>query len=261
MRISIRHLTMLCSLLLTLGGFSSYAAAQVQFSDDFESYNLYVGPTGNEGDIGGGWTAFANVFGDYPGCSQYWYGYGTFPAPNKDSGFSNITTGSTGQALNAFSDYDNGDHANGRCIETNVFQERTFSAADAGTYAFMFDAEIKAPLGVGVNTYGFIKLLDPNNGYSLDLFETVSTVTAGSKSITVALDATADGKILQWGFSTTASNYADSARIYDNVSFASAQPVTPRDPDAIPIPHWALLLMAGLLAYLGATKLRARKEN
>ena len=54
MRISIRHLTMLCSLLLTLGGFSSYAAAQVQFSDDFESYNLYVGPTGYEGDIGGG---------------------------------------------------------------------------------------------------------------------------------------------------------------------------------------------------------------
>jgi hypothetical protein len=261
MRISIRHLTMLCSLLLTLGGFSSYAAAQVQFSDDFESYNLYVGPTGNEGDIGGGWTAFANVFGDYPGCSQYWYGYGTFPAPNKDSGFSNITTGSTGQALNVFSDYEQADHGKSACVETSVFQERDLSAADAGSYTFMFDVDITAPLGVGVNTYGFIKLLDPNNGYSLDLFETVSTVTAGSKSITVALDATADGKILQWGFTTTASNYAASARIYDNVSFASAQPVTPRDPDAIPIPYWALLLMAGLLAYLGATKLRARKEN
>ncbi len=260
MRISIRHLTMLCSLLLTLGGFSSYAAAQVQFSDDFESYNLYVGPTGYEGDIGGGWIIFANVFGDYPGCSQYWYGYGTFPAPNKDSGFSNITTGNTGQALNVFSDYDQADHGNSACIETSVFQERVFSAADAGSYTFMFDAEVPAPLGVGVNTYGFIKLLDPNNGYSQDLFKEVSTVTAGSKSITVALDATADGKILQWGFSTTASNYADSARIYDNVSFAPAPPVTPRDPDAVPIPYWALLLMAGLLAYLGGKKLRSRKE-
>ena len=263
MRISIRHLTMLCILLLTLGGFSSHAAAQVQFSDDFESYDLYVGP-GFQGDIGGGWTIFANVFGDYPGCSQYWYGYGPFPAPNKDTGFSNITTGSTGQALNVFSDYDQGDHGNSACIETSVFQEVSFSAADAGSYTFMFDAEAPDALGVDVNTYGFIKLLDPNNGWSLDLFEQVSTVTAGSKSITVALDATADGKILQWGFSTIASNYEPSSRLYDNVSFApevvDPPPVDPGEYSGIPIPRWALLLMVGLLAYLGGTKLRSRKE-
>lgn len=266
MRISTRHLTMLCSLLLTLGGFSSYAAANVQFSDDFESYDLYVGP-GYQGDIGGGWTIFANVFGDYPGCSQYWYGYGPFPAPNKDSGFSNITAGSTGQALNVFSDYDQSDHGNGACIETSIFQEVVFSAADADSYTFEFDVEAPDALGVDVNTYGFIKLLDPNNGYNTVLFETVSTVTAGSKSITVDLDATADGMILQWGFSTTASNYEPSGRLYDNVSFAPAAteppigPTPPGEESAIPIPNWALLLMAGMLAYLGAKKLRPRKET
>ena len=264
MRISTRHLTVLCSLLLALGGFSSYAAAQVQFTDDFEAYDLYVGP-GSQGDIGGGWTIFANVFGDFPGCSQYLYGYGPFPAPNKDSGFSNISDGSTGQALNVFSDYDNGDHANGNCLETSVFQEVVFSAADVGSYTFMFVAEAPAALGVDVVTFGFIKLLDPNNGFSTDLFEKVSTVMAGSKSITVDLDATAEGKILQWGFSTTASNYEPSGRLYDNVSFALEAtqppigPTPPGDESPIPIPLWALLLMAGMLAYIGGKKLRTSK--
>lgn len=241
---------------------SSSAFAAIDFTDDFESYALYVGP-GDEGAIGGGWLIFANVWADYPGCSeQYAYGYGVFDAPNKDTGWSNITTGATGQALNTFSDYDNVDHGNGLCVETNVFQEVTFSAADAGSYTFAFDTQTPNPLGVGVNTYGFIKVLDPNNGFSQDLFETVSTVTAGSKSITVALDATADGKIVQWGFATTASNYEASSRVYDNVEFGLAPVIPPNSPDieGVPIPLWAFLAMVGLLGYMGASKLRAAKK-
>jgi hypothetical protein len=172
MKITNRRLTMLCSLLLAFGGFSSYAVAQVQFSDNFESYPLYVGP-GSQGDIGGGWTIFANVFGNYPGCTDYWYGYGPFPAPNTDAAFSNISNGNTGQALNVFSDYNNGDHANSACLETSVFQEVVFTAADAGSYTFMFDTQVPAPLGADVSTYGFIKLLDPNNNYNADVFNTV----------------------------------------------------------------------------------------
>lgn len=267
MRISKKYLVMLCSLLLAIGGFSSHAAAQVQFSDDFESYALYVGP-GSQGDIGGGWLVFANVFGNYPVCDSYWYGYGPFAAPNKDTGFSNISNGNTGQAINVFSDYDNGDHGNGACIETSVYQEVTFSAADAGSYTFEFDTQVPAPLGTDVNTYGFIKLLDPNNGYSLDLFETVSTVSAGEKSIMVDLDATADGKILQWGFTANASNYEASGRLYDNVSFAPEAEDPPVEPpveppvgnvEGIPIPFWALLLMAGLFTWFGGRQLRARR--
>lgn len=246
--------------LLATAFVSSSAFAAINFNDDFESYTLNTG--GNLGDLGGGWTAFANVFTGFPACDPYLYGYGPFPTPNSDSAFSSIVLGNTGQALNVFSNYDDDQHANGNCIETSVFQERVFIAADAGSYTFLFDTEVPAPLGDGVNVYGFVKLLDPNNGYNLDIFDTVSTVTPGNKSITVVLDATAAGKILQWGFSTVASNYLDSGRLYDNVSFAPTAVVPPYvgDPEALPIPLWAFIAMIGLLAYLGASKLRPGKK-
>ena len=177
--------------------------AQVNFDDDFESYTLNTG--GDDGAIGGGWTFFANVFTDYPGCSSYEYGYGPFAAPNKASGVSNITLGSTGQAINVFSNYAVAVHADGMCLETNVFQEVSVTAADAGTYDFTFDTEVSVALGPDVSTYGYVKVIDPNNGFSTDLFQTVSTASGGSKTLPVTLHASIDGKILQWGFANTAS--------------------------------------------------------
>lgn len=239
------------------------ALTKVPFSDDFESYTEYVGP-GDIGVIGSGWTIFANVFTDFPGCSTYEYGYGPFDAPNTDSGFSNITAGNTGLALNVFSNYADDVHLAGKCLETSVFQEDTFAAADAGTYDFKFDTQVPVALGTDVSVFGFIKLLDPNNNFNADIFLKVDTATAGDKSIRVELDATADGKILQWGFSTVASNYEASARLYDNLSFAPAvvRPPPPKQPptEGIPIPSWALLLLVGILGYVGATRLRARKQ-
>ncbi len=239
---------------------SSSAFAAINFSDNFESYDLYVGP-GNQGDIGGGWLIFANVFGDFPGCSQYWYGYGPYPAPNKDTGFSNISAGATGQALNVFSDYDNADQNNGACIETSVFQERVFSAADVGTYTFRFSTQAPNPLGTDVNTYGFIKVLDPNNNYNTDVFLTVSTVSEGNKSLDIILDASADGKILQWGFSTVASNYLPSGRLYDNATFALKGIGSYQGEEGVPIPLWALFGMAGLLALVGGLRLQSRRKR
>ena len=237
---------------------SSSAFAQISFTDDFESYVSApdVDP------IGGGWLIFANVFEGFPACDPYLYGYGVFDAPNSNSAFSGIVTGSTGQALNVFSNYDDDQHANGNCLETSVFQERVFNAADAGSYTFRFRAEVPAPLGDGVNTFGFIKLLNPNTGFSLDLFEQVSTISGGNKTITVNLDETADGKILQWGFSTVASNYLPSGRLYDNVAFTPTgqPPIFTGDTRGVPIPLWAFLAMVGLLGYMGASKLRAAKK-
>ena len=246
-------------ILLATALVSGPAFGAIDFSDDFESY--VTPPDGNA--IGGGWTAFANVFTGFPACNPYLYGYGPFPTPNSDSAFSNIALGSTGQALNVFSNYDDDQHASGNCIETSVFQELVFSAADTGSYRFLFDTEVPAvPLGADVNTYGFVKLLDPNNGFSLDLFEQVSTVAAGSKSITVALDATADGKILQWGFSTVASNYEASGRLYDNVEFSLAPVAPPIGPsiEGVPIPLWAFLGMVGLIGLIGGSRLLSRRK-
>lgn len=238
---------------------SSSAFAQISFTDDFESY--VSPPDGNA--IGGGWWAFANVFEGFPACDPFLYNYGQpFLTPNSNSAFSNITQGSTGQALNVFSNYDDDQHANGNCIETSVFQERVFTAADVGSYTFRFRAEVPGPLGEGVITFGFIKLLNPNTGYSLDLFEQVSTISGGNKTITVDLDATADGKILQWGFSTVASNYLASGRLYDNVAFTPTgePPIFAGDTRGVPIPLWAFLAMVGLLGYIGASKLRAGRK-
>lgn len=245
-------------ILLVTALVSSPALAAIEFTDDFESY--VTPPDGNA--IGGGWTAFANVFAGFPACDPYLYGYGPFLTPNSNSAFSNITVGVTGQALNVFSNYEDPEHANGNCLETSVFQERVFSAADIGTYTFKFDTEVPLQLGEGVRVFGFIKLLNPNTGFSLDLFEEVSTVSAGSKSITVTLDETANGKILQWGFSTVASDYLPSGRLYDNVEFGPAQvgpPIAPRY-EGVPIPLWAFLGMAGLIAYFGASRLRSGKK-
>ncbi|MGD9264673.1 MAG: hypothetical protein PVJ71_02720, partial [Lysobacterales bacterium] len=188
---------------------SSSAFAAIDFSDDFESYDP-ANPT-TLGD--GGWLVFVNIFDDYPGCSQILYGYGPFPAPNGGGGFSSVVdaaSGATGQALNAYSNYDDDQHAQGNCLETNVFQEiNPFDAADAGTYEFSFDTQVPGALEGSASVFAFVKLLDPNAGFA-DVFggtAVVDTETAGSQSIEVTLTADHAGMILQWGFTSKASNY------------------------------------------------------
>lgn len=244
------------TLLLTVLA-SNPALAVIWYGDDFESYPLFEG---DASDLGGGWLGYANVYGNYPGCTDWWYPYGPFPAPNGPF-ISNIVEGSTGKALNVFSDYNNGNHGDGACIETNVFQERTLSNLDIGLYTYRFETQVPMELGVGVNTFGFVKLLDPNNSYSLDMYHTVSSVTAGVKTITVTLDSSAVGKILQWGFTTIASNYEPSGRYYDNVTFATRGAGAFDGALAVPIPLWAFLTMAGLIVLVGGSRLRSRKES
>lgn len=251
---------------------SGSAFAAIDFSDDFESYNL---PDG--GVIGGGWTWYLNGWTDadgtpgFPTCDTYVFGYGPNPAPNSNGPYavSNIAVGATGQALNVFSDYGNQDYQlGGDCLETSVFQEMVFSAADAGDYTFSFDVQVPEALGDGVTTFGFVKLLDPNNGYS-DVFgglSKIDTAAAGAKSINVTLTPEQDGMILQWGFTNISSYNLPSSRWYDNVSFAEMAVVPPptgtyEGVEGIPIPGWALVIMIGLLAWLGMTRLRSRHEN
>jgi hypothetical protein len=248
---------------------SSPAFAQIDYFEDFEGLN--AGDPNALTDAG--WLIFANVWNDYPGCdTTYTYGYGVFGAPNGGPGFSSIADGNSGQALNAYSDYNNGDHANGLCIETSLFQERALTEADAGTYEFLFNTQAaydengRVILQPPVDTFGFVKLLDPDNGFALVYVDDVSTLTTGAKSLTITLDEAAAGLLLQWGFSTRASNYEPTGRWYDNVSFAPEGTYEPPagpvgdNFEGIPIPGWALFIMAGMLAYLGATQLRSRRK-
>lgn len=240
---------------------SSPAFATINFSDDFENYTYP--PDGNP--IGGGWTWFLNAYPNFPTCDGYIGNYGPNPAPNSNAepyGVSNIGQGNTGQALNVFSDYGSPDQPLGNCVEVNVFQERVLTAADAGSYLFKFDTQVTDTLGAGVQTYAFIKLINPNPPYDTYVFLKAPTATGGAKSLSIDLAADAAGLLLQWGFANVASNYLPSGRFYDNVEFSPAPvgpPIGPRY-EGVPIPLWAFLGMTGLIAFFGASRLRAGKK-
>jgi hypothetical protein len=177
-----------------------------------------------------GWLVFGNVFGPDWG---YWYGYGPFPAPNGGEGFCAIVIGEGGpeqgeQQLSVYNDYNNPDHGNGAWIEANVFQEQTIEAGDVGcTWAFEFDAKL-GNLEGQTTALAFIKTLDPDQGYELtnfiteDMTNTPTTWTGYSLSIVI--DESLPGQILQIGFASTATNYEGSGVFYDNIDFFIEDP-------------------------------------
>jgi beta-glucanase (GH16 family) len=211
-------------------GGGSPPSGGISYSTDFESAD----PAGSE--IGDGWTTFVNVF---DGGGSFLYGYGTFPAPNGTGGISSIETGEGGaeqgtQYLNAFSDYNNGDHAVGNLINVLVFQERQITAGDGGNYRFRFDA--KAPSSGGIaapsTATAFIKTIDPASGFAtttevtLDM-SSVSSTDWETFTLDLAIDAEAlEGQLLQFGFTNTATNFDPSGIYYDNVDFGIFVPPT-----------------------------------
>jgi len=241
MKIAMARITVL-ALGATLA--SSAMADLTSYSQNFES----LGASDPGALAADGWKVFANVFNSGGG---FLYNYGPFQAPNGGPGFSSIASGEAGanqgqQYLNAYSDYNNGDHGAGRIIEANLFQEQVVGAADLGkTYSFSFDYKASSQYGPAgaTRTYAFIKVLNPNNGYSLDAFPRIETTLASPSAwsegnqINVTIDNSWTGNILQFGFMSTASNYEPSGVYYDNINFA-----------AVPEPASMLILAGGLAA-------------
>lgn len=193
------------------------------YSQDFEGL-VQPDPGALAGD---GWLVYGNVFG--PDWS-YWYGYGPYPAPNGGPAFSGIATGQGeptqgGQQLVVYNDYNNGNHGDGSDanIEANVFQERTIGTADVGnTWIFEFDAK-RDNIEGNTTAAAFIKTLDPNAGFALTHFITLDMTgvpaTWDRYVLSIFVDSSLDGQILQFGFVNWASNYQPSGVLYDNVEF------------------------------------------
>ncbi len=170
-----------------------------------------------------GWLVFANVFDGTTG--GYLYGYGPFPAPNGGPAFSAITNGQGGPAQGAqqlvtYSDYNNGDHANGHTIEANVFQEQVIGSGDAGkTFTLRFDAKL-GDLIPNSTALAFIKVLNPAD-WSLSAYETVDMTTTPATWTTYTLQTTIDasqaGHFLQIGFMNHSTLYTPSGIVYDNI--------------------------------------------
>lgn len=196
-------------------------AALAPYSQDFELLDQ-TGPTALADD---GWLVYGNVF--TPGL-VYLYGYGPFPAPNDGFAFCQIDLLQGGveqglQQLVVFSDYNNGDHANGNLVESNTFHEQTVSAADVGgVWSFEFQAK-RGNLVAPSTAVAFIKTLNPAAGWALTNFITLDMTsipdTWGGYTVSIPIDASLAGQILQFGFANTATLYASAGVFYDNIVF------------------------------------------
>ena len=132
------------------------------------------------------------------------------------------------QYINIYNDYGNVDHQMGVTIESNVYRERGIDASDVGqTFTFEFDY-LKNPDVINgdgaTQTFAFIKVLKRSDFSFATLtqinFDTTaaSTTAWATDSIEVTIDPTWDGELFQFGFYSTATNYDDSSRLYDNLS-------------------------------------------
>ena len=177
-----------------------------------------------------GWKVFANVFGPDWG---YWYGYGAFPAPNGSGAFSNVGALDGGQQIVVFSDYNNANHNDGAHINSLVFQEQTVAAGDVGeTWVFDFDG-MHGDLAAASTAGAFIKTLNPAAGWAQTNYLTVDTTNIpaswGHYSISITIDASLVGQLLQFGFENWATLYQPSGMNYDNVWFHTNAPVPAED--------------------------------
>jgi len=222
------------------------------YSQNFESLVL-ADPAALSAD---GWVVYGNVFTP---ALVYLYGYGPFPAPNGGTAFCSIDTGQGGaeqgaQQLSVYSDYNNGDHANGNLVESNVYREQMIGAADVGdTWVFAFDAKL-GNLVAPTTAVAFIKTLALPS-YTLTNFLTVNTTTIPSTwsnySISIPIDAGLAGQILQIGFASTATNYVSSGVFYDNISWAVQSSTGVRDGSR----QESLVLRAAPNPFAGSTRI------
>lgn len=194
-------------------------AALAAYTQNFENL-VITSPTALSAD---GWVVYGNVY--TPG-NVYMYGYGPFPAPNGGNAFSDIDTGQGGatqgaQQLSIYSDYNNGDHANGNTVESNVYREQTITAGDVnGYWIFQFDAK-HGNLVAPSTAFAFIKTLNPAAGYATTNFKPMSTtnLSASWHTYEIGILITPDlvGQLLQFGFANRATGYVSSGIFYDNV--------------------------------------------
>jgi hypothetical protein len=191
------------------------------YSQNFEGLTL-ADPSALSND---GWVVYGNA---YSPTHTYLYGYGPFPAPNTGAAFCAIAAGQGGpeqgaQQLSVYSDYNNQDQAQGDWIESNVYHEQTVAAGDVGNrWTLQFDAKLGNLTGVST-AVAFIKTIDPAHGYALTNFLTVDMTniptTWGTYSLSIIVDPSLIGQLMQFGFANTTTNFEGSGVFYDNITW------------------------------------------
>ena len=213
----------------------SSQAALVDYSQNFETLNQAdPAALGNDG-----WRIFANVYDTDK--TTLIDDYGIFVAPNGGAGFSTITVSDSNQQLKTFSDYTNTAHADSKWIEALVFQQQLISAADVGSIlSFTFDVKQGDQVPDSSST-AFLKTT--SSGSILDT--TAYGFDWGTETLSLQIDNSMVGQLVQFGFSTTATNYRASGVLYDNISFSST---------VVPVPGAVWLMMSGLIGLVGVAR-------
>jgi hypothetical protein len=149
-----------------------------------------------------------------------------------------------------FSDYSNSDHADGKWIEALVFQQQTISASEVGSiWNFTFDVKQGDQIPESSSSAYLRTFNSALDMTSESIFNTTAFGTSwGTKTLSLEIDNSLVGQLLQFGFSSTASNYTPSGVLYDNISFSSAP--------AVPIPGAVWLMMSGLIGLVGVARRR-----
>ena len=204
-----------------------------EFSADFESSDS------SASTLGDGWMAYGEAIDDN-GDAIYVYNNGEpFDAPNGTGNIANIESGDEAgpdqgqQWLNVFSDYANGDHADGVTISINVIKMFTVQPTDTGDYELVFDYKIPLSGETGITApstaQAFVMLVDFNgdgNGTDLGMYDTtygsVSSWEEGRVAFSIDGDVDA-GMTIVIGFNNEASNYDPSSVFYDNVRVIRAE--------------------------------------
>lgn len=213
-------LAVLSLLLIPAGAFAQIAA----YSQDFELLDgLSTSALADDG-----WLVFGIVYDT--DATTFLGQYGPFPAPNDGFAFCQIDNSQGGpeqgfQQLVVFSDYNNGDHALGRYIESITYREWTITEANVGQrWTFAFQAK-KGNIELLSTAQAFIKVIDPNNSYALttSVVEDMTSIPVEWGGWSLQLDITQDlvGQIFQIGFSSLATLYQGAGIFYDNIEFSS----------------------------------------
>ncbi|UPR00717.1 G8 domain-containing protein [Chloropicon primus] len=193
---------------------------RIAFTEDFSSSSL------------GPWYVYVNQYN----TAGNWVGwYGNWPAPVHGPQMSMLVNAETGdQALSFWSNYDDPASAS-LLIETNIYRGFTLSAEEVGSYTASFTARAPETLQCGSTNpnngasggtcSAFVKVIHSST-YELLLFESVDTTSASQDGERFSFDFTITsplvGHIYQIGFMNTATQYAPTGLMYDDIKVEAA---------------------------------------
>jgi len=171
-----------------------------------------------------GWTGYMNVF-ENNGGSQGNYAWGS-PWGVSDLK-TTVAVSNTGTYIgdqlvlepnfnvyNAADGYWANGAAGNKFMEANTFVETASISTASASFSGTIDSYT---LAGGYTAIAFIKVLNPFNGYSLDVFQTANLISGASFNLSADL-ASHQGKILQLGFAVSGLNANPAGPSLGNVT-------------------------------------------